>query len=1455
MPKDTLMIMHWMRIIGALACASIVFWAAVPATAQQSPVYVDDSPLAWELFREAQQQAGRNVSEAVRLYQEILDDLALRLIPADDQAANRLQAARLRVLDQLIADRTPGGLLERYRAMEHGQALRLHQGGEFDRLVLTRPWTQPGLDALLRLAQQHIESAQFNAASNLLQLVFRHPDFSADSKAAAHAWYMQAIADHCTDDSEGFLWASHQLEQLAEDSHRVAHALLEKLHHFTDEQLPEIPFGLSPLDVGTVSPNVPLEQLVAEEIWSVALEETLYQRRFVQNTRRVPRRGRDVVLEEGLVMTAAPTVLTATNTNAATGGPPGLVYINQGHHIMALDRFTGSPMWPMVGGFVERSPLTIIDYEDDHARDLNVIAVENDVLVTLTGHAHVANRSNDGAVLCLDAYTGMERWATRIDTITGPGIDADEHEGLFPHSAPIIAEGKVFVLARKVSAQSVTSAYLVALNIEDGSLAWIRHIASSGSVRRSARAFSSLVYADGDLYLNSAVGAVARVEAATGQVRWLHRFAVALNPAMSEQMRRPWELNAPVLTPQHVVSLLPGLGGTSTTGSLRILVLDRETGMEVVSYDPQEIGWGSPAYLATPGEGSPWIYAIGRDIRAIHVDALDRAAWTLTEANDAQSLVIQGRVHVVNHHGGGTDNVDAPQHPALVVPDQSGILIVDGVTGEIINRLLVYSSGDQQQDERAELSSAIRGAMGNPVVVDSQLFIADNTQLRSFMAMEHAVHMLRDRMDASPIDPEAGLALLRLAIASCDSTRNPDSNFDLIMTAAQSVLRSIELATSPETAMQIQGRLFALLLELDVDVAAGTHEQGQAIFAVMRQVIAAAEQLSHDFDDSAQQLDYLLAYGDWLSQQEGGTSAAIDTYRSILTQPAIANVKRIEGHVIRPGRAWAMQRLFAHDEIGNSPGIMPAPHAVTPELPRLGLQDGPAMLLSGALIRSAAADSACDALPSPTNHASVLLYGDQLLQLHESTASSAGSDLSPRWTIDLSGTDVVDQISNASRAWDIAEDRILLWLEERGVANRANGRFVMTDRDAGDILWLSPTAETLFGHARRYSNPASQGRRTMRQPGRPVPNEEPQSFDPAGIVPLVSSDRALIVRHDGAVAMFSLEDGSEPAWLLQRALQQVHHAAICNDVLVLAGIASGSASSGGGGGSASPRPNLQAPVLLAVDLATGELIDDVLPLAYSDAGREFSRHSLQEQAALGAHSASISWMAVDSSGLLVCGTPGGVQAWNMIDRAFLWKNTAPRARNSQQGWFAAEQVFIQTNDGQLRSINLHDATVSPPLVPPIAASFGYSDDSLIDYGEIRNVMPYGADALGEQQRVLVHCSQRIGVYDGAGGALGFDAIQDNRNFRWVMPAHDRIIAVSAHQPRQEPIPGRESEGRRTHYLYSIYSLSENGKLLDEPLQLPVLFEPLRDAQLLDGWLVLSTATHTLAVPFPANHGS
>ena len=552
------------RLLGlALAVSG---WLVPPAPGQANPVYVDDSPRAWELFRQAREQAKDNLGEAVRLYQELLDDYAEKLLPIDEAREDHLVAVRSRVLIELAARER---LLSRYRLMETAEARRLLESGHLRRVALRRTLTEPGLEALLRLAQQDLESARFRSALVWLEQAAEHPDL--DGRRAAHCWFMIALGAHYLADARRLDAAIAALTDLGAEGRRLQVELGDLLATTTR---PLLWRGVSPLDRPKTAD---IDELVAQPIWSVPLGRSAaagHPGALPVPGQAVPRRTQEL-RRSGALATAAATVAGSA------------VYVNEGRAIQAVDRFTGRALWPP---HVERTGPAAAERVRRQLADLNIVAVGEGVLVTLTGHAYADAVTGDRRVVCLDAQTGERRWAGRLDRLPG----TDELEGLFPHGAPVIRDGMVFLLARKVSRQLLTSCYVVALDLADGRLRWARHVASSGGIRtRLARPFSTVAYHEGDVAVATAIGAVARINATTGFTRWLRRYNPPLSPYLPE--RRPWEMSGPVITPRGLMALRPD--------HRRVVLLDSESGDEIESVaSTGREAWNAPRYLLASDE-------------------------------------------------------------------------------------------------------------------------------------------------------------------------------------------------------------------------------------------------------------------------------------------------------------------------------------------------------------------------------------------------------------------------------------------------------------------------------------------------------------------------------------------------------------------------------------------------------------------------------------------------------------------------------------------------------------------------------------------------------------------------------------------------------------------------------------------------------------------------------------
>ncbi|HRQ75362.1 MAG TPA: PQQ-binding-like beta-propeller repeat protein [Phycisphaerales bacterium] len=1428
----------------------LAFLGPLPGAVAQleNPVYVDDSPAAYEMFLRAQEQVRDNTGEAARLCQELLDEFALKLIPSSEAGRaggshDHFTSVRSRVLRLLRTDRAAGeSLLQRYRAIETPVAQRMLDMGQLEQLALTRPLTEPGLEALLRLAQRDVESARFESAIRRLDVALEHPDL--DELRATHAWFMLGLVGHCLNQPA---LINESLDGLSALSHESAVPLRARLQRFAAEPRPASLRGVSPLDRTNAEG---LTELVSERIWEAGLNDSLFARRTMEaadpHPLARPRTG--PVGADGGLMTVAPTIAG------------DVVYFSQGHTINAVDRYTGSPIWAQP--YIERPAMTVIDRDDEQAMDMNSIAISTggDMLVTLTGHAHATSRSSDGRVICLDARTGAPIWMRRLDRLDG----AEDMDGLFPFGAPIIAEGAVFVLARKISPQALTSTYLVSFELDSGATRWARHIVSSGSIRRAARAFSTIVYDNGDLYIGGGVGAVARLNASTGETRWLVRFSVPINPTPHEQARRPWEILSPLVASGaaggRVIALQPG--------TRRVLVLDRETGEIIETHDAAtREGWNGPAYLLGDDQT---LFAVGREVRAFHMENLAAPIWS---SHDVDLPPIRGRAQLVGS--------------SLIVPTEGGIFILDSRTGTPLHVLEVEP--------------------GNPVAVDSQLLVAGNTRLDAFMSLSRAETMLRERIAAAPNNPEPALALLRLAGRAASS-----SGLRLALDAADHAMHAIEAGT-PEQRAQARSRggaqrqLFDLLIDLhhrSLD-ALRNDDTARLLYATLERVA----------ETPTQRLEHQLAHADWLAAT-GDSVAAANMLHRILIDRELSSLERIEDGRERPAGAWVVSRLAkmpqgAHRTWRTTSAAEPqelfrlasnhpfAPQAVdaaveasrqllarneprdalagllrfmrgTPREGRLSAEQQSRLLAaaaaaseaagwrvlasrfaaegrhlsgaSGAGERQAATDDSQRLLPDvgvQRGEAEVLM--GRLVRRHRFSANRpippdralmmdqlhlsllVAPDLALAWTIEQP----LPMITGAApELLDMTDRHVLLWYAAIASGDGATGpRAILLRASDGAERWTMPRLD-------EYINDPLLLMGRNREIREQMPSGEP--FDPREIIPLFDDGALVVISRTGSVVGFDLSPlaidrahaAGRPAWARSETLEKVHLAELRDGLLVLAGMQRQAAP----GGRASGRAAL-VPAVLVLDARTGEPIHRRKPALTPPLSEAVDEPRTD----------GWSWMQLAPGGVLIAGWRGGIDVFDLLAGERLGAMVGDAAEQTRQGLalsgerFVFEDVTGTLRAGMIESLQRSEAFDRAPVSD-------FSNDAAGSIALIPLASPNRV-AGGWPVDFISHQPARLVRYSANGDIRGVDIIRDERFYQWVLRGQGKLVIVSAATP--------PNMGRRSPQMYRLYVVSENCRLLDEPVQLSLLQDSFQDAALMDGWLLLSAPNGTLAVPMPS----
>ncbi|QKK07117.1 MAG: PQQ-binding-like beta-propeller repeat protein [Planctomycetota bacterium] len=160
------------------------------------------------------------------------------------------------------------------------------------------------------------------------------------------------------------------------------------------------------------------------------------------------------------------------------------VYTNDGLWISAWDRFTLTPKWRTKprGADYEREDIESMyasaPYRRNRSRDageVSTLAKSGRLLLAATGIVTDGTRSGDPRLHAFDSQTGRVLWSTYIDELD-PQLDQSSTRG------PALVEGDTAIVAvRKIDqARRFASAFLVGIDLADGSLRWVRLCGSAG---------------------------------------------------------------------------------------------------------------------------------------------------------------------------------------------------------------------------------------------------------------------------------------------------------------------------------------------------------------------------------------------------------------------------------------------------------------------------------------------------------------------------------------------------------------------------------------------------------------------------------------------------------------------------------------------------------------------------------------------------------------------------------------------------------------------------------------------------------------------------------------------------------------------------------------------------------------------------------------------------------------
>ncbi len=1381
----------WARLLHLVPILLATTAAAAPRQVDIA-VTVDDSPVATRSLSEAMVQAKDNPARTADLLASLLDEYGIRLVEMD--RPGRFASVRDEAIRILRSD---PAVLAAWRREASADATRMLEtgapGDAFDR----RPLTDAGLESGLRLAQFSIESGSPLAGLTMLDELESWPGASDARRRFLILEGLGRVAAlrnelPARDRAEMDSTLQGVMDELA-TLDRDAEAMIRRIAAASG---PEVDRGAPSLES--------IRDADWTRIWEEPLLDTLYRRRYYDSVdgRAFSESNASRARLAGSSMTTVPVAYR------------DLVLVNEGFLIRGFDRYTGRLRWFRDFG-VSRGMRP-----SGTPGDLGEIVIEGDAAFTVVGHAFGAGREGTGEILRFDPETGLERWRIQPQRLFEDG----SLDGSFISGPPLAVGDVIAVPLRKSNTRLETIEYVLAVDRADGTLRWLRPIASSGGVRMGgARTFARLAAYDGDVVVSCAAGAIARLEARSGRIRWLRREEVPLRAPRIPAM--PWEIAGPVVLDVGIATLDPA--------GQHWLLLDPETGEALVR---RPVGPGTVAgavrYLLAfqdPAGKRDLLLAIGNDIVALDPSTGEEPVWTLLRSIvDAED---RNETAAVNWSGGVRGRV-AVVPGAVVVPFQDVLVSIDGRTG-MMERLIRVPGG------------------GNPLATRAGIFVAGDDRLVAYMPLAEAVATLRDRVRKFPDAIVQALALLELAgglgdralvleaaeAAAGGLARVPDPMLrsELLDRLLESVESSTdprdgerllelaaEVATTPEGRvrrqlalgdwMSRQGRiedaveawaeilestaLATVVIEIDADVViTGGGFARSRILESQRATPSVRTLLDRrgmylfegKFAERGTAEDFISVVRRFpgtrgalragrraieILRDEGRTLEAVAVARIVARDldPRDPRLKQLLSFTAaialeggRPSLAKAIDPGSPDAEVGAELVGWPAvePRTRAPRRPVLGGSPRNLRLVPGVLVDEGPVAS----LESPTD--AVLVVEEEGQMLVRRSADGLGVE----WRLPLAGNGV-----EVLRY----EPELLVW--EGG--DLRDPQLSAIDPQTGALLWSTPRASALLPAPARIAIGADGF----------LPDSTP--FLPFEILPIPVDDGVVLARRDGSMAKIEAGDGRTVAWSREDVLDRIYDVHRAGGLLHIRG-----ASIGADGDSLG--------TVVSIDPVDGRTVHEA-----NVPGGE------------------IRWLATDPLGRLAVGSTRSVTVIDpneaILGGGDRWSRSDSRLLGSEIAWF---------DDGRL--VVVDDRGV------PVAFDV---DGGRID--ELRWKLPLDSDwipggavrAVQDGTRRFLAFRDRLLLFDPEGGFAGVDRIADVNRMDWeVLPTRDGVRLIS-----QRPGRGR--------YTFRVFELDPEAglRISGAPFEVEPTAARYQRARAIDGWLLFSTDREINAVPLPVD---
>jgi len=188
----------------------------------------------------------------------------------------------------------------------------------------------------------------------------------------------------------------------------------------------------------------------------------------------------------------------------------------------------------------------------------------------------------------------------------------------------------------------------------------------------------------------------------------------------------------------------------------------------------------------------------------------------------------------------------------LLVPTTAGLLLVDGTSGEVIER-----NGSD--------------VWSIPLMIGSEVLISTANGIRSYVPYEVGEPALRAQIEGHPDDPNPAIDLLTMAARH--------GRLEVIADHADLAIEIINRDSFSVESELARQRLFDRLLEIAVDPAIERADVAEGFFKRLDLMTATV----------VQRAAYLLAYGSWL-EERGRLREAVDSYQAVIENDSLGSV-------------------------------------------------------------------------------------------------------------------------------------------------------------------------------------------------------------------------------------------------------------------------------------------------------------------------------------------------------------------------------------------------------------------------------------------------------------------------------------------------------------------------------------------------------------------------------------